>query len=439
MDFTCFQLWHCFVLCLRSWRPRSPVPWPTMMSFHCTLGWLAQFGSLADFNAFAEMQLMFPDCPVQDSVWKQTSQRLSACQLCELQAYYAWCKLRGLETKILPPMPLLRQDRTRVFAGLSGQRYPGNSSKGLDHLLPPGLGKERHMEASSQLPSPFRHVTWPELDVAFVIHSLVVWRSHLPAKTVKLRHVLRTVAKALSPLEEALSVHRVESARRVAHSKQPAFTACITALLRWPDVAQPQQLLLGYPIIGELEHSGIFRCVNPKESKDVDDWLAEGPMAISRIMASHPPLHVEDILATTVEEQEKGFCSPFLTKAQVDALFGAGRWRPLERFLIKQADGKKRVIDNAKKTYHNACTALHETISTTMVSNFDLALMTILTFSGWIFVLAQMTSICIPWPTCCTQASGSLSHCGLYPWGRLGLHSALGFSLRAGVGGGVIQ
>ena len=133
--------------------------------------------------------------------------------------------MRGLETQILPPIPFLRQDRTRVFAGLSGQRYPGNSSQGLDHLLPPGLGKELHMEASSQLPSPFRHVKWPELDVAFVIHSLLVWRSHLPTKTAKLRHVLRTVARALTPLEEALSVYRVESARRVAHSKAPAFTA----------------------------------------------------------------------------------------------------------------------------------------------------------------------------------------------------------------------
>ena len=361
----------CFLPALLEAKIPSPLPCDDEVSLQSRMagtvwepGRLQSFpGILGADELVAEMQLMFPDCPVQDCVWRQTSQRLSACQLCELQAYYAWCKMRGLETQILPPIPLLRQDRTPVFAGLSGQRYPGNSSQGLDHLLPPGLGKELHMEASSQLPSPFRHVKWPELDVAFVIHSLLVWRSHLPTKTAKLRHVLRTVARALTPLEEALSVYRVES----AHSKAPAFTACITALLRWPDVAQPQQLLLGYPIIGELEHSGVFRFVNPKDSKDVDEWLAEGPMAISRIMASRPPLHFEDIFATTVEEQEKGFCSPFLTKEQVDALLGVGRWRPLERFLIKQADGKKRVIDNAKKTCHNACTSLHETISTTNI------------------------------------------------------------------------
>ena len=324
-------------------------------------------GMLDACEVTAQMKLMFPSCVVQESVWHRTSERLAACQLCELQAYYAWCHIHHHDTAVMAPSPLLRQDRTRVFAGLSGQRYPGNSSKGLDHLLPPGLGKEGHMEASSSLPSPFCHVAWPELDVAFVIYALSIWRSALPAKTSKLRHILRTISRALAPLVEALASHRVERARRVALQKKPAFAACVTALLRWPDVAQPQQFLLGYPIIGDLAHSGVFRFVNPKEAKDVDEWLREGPDAIARIMASKPPLHFEDIFATTVEEQEKGFCSPFLTKAQVDALFGHGQWRPLERFLIKQADGKKRVIDNARKTLHNSCTSLHETISTTNI------------------------------------------------------------------------
>ena len=268
-----------------------------------------------------------------------------------------------------------------------------------------------------------------------------MWRVHLPSKTAKLRHILRTLARALTPLEEALSFHRVESAKRVAHSKKPAFTACLTALLRWPDVAQPQQLLLGYPIIGEIEHSGIFRFVSPKESKDVDDWLAEGPMAISRIMASRPPLHVGDIFATTVEEQEKGFCSPFLTKAQVDSQFGAGRWRPLERFLIKQTDGKKRVIDNAKKICHNACTSLHETISTTNIDFVANIASDILhgfhLCSGlhddpdlqWLDLRVGTDDL--PDAYRGLPVARSIYHCGVSSWGRLGLHPALGFSLRA--------
>ena len=306
-----------------------------------------------------EMKTFFPDCPVQDDVWLETTRRLSACQLWELQAYFAWCRLHGHDTFSLPPSHLTRRDRTQVFASLSGQRYPGNSSKGLDHLLPPGLGKEGHLEASSLLRSPFRHQKWPGPDVAFVIHSLWVWQASLPTKTAKLRHIMRTVARALLPLEEALKVHRVESAQATGihglHYCALTLAGCV------PATATPD------PIVGELEYSGIFRTVPGKAVPCLSQWFADGPAAIDRILASRPPLHYEDIYLATKEEQDKGFCSEFLTRSQLDAMFGPGQWRPLERFIIKQPDGKQRVIDNARKTFHNACTSLQETISTTTV------------------------------------------------------------------------
>ena len=48
----------------------------------------------------------------------------------------------------------------------------------------------------------------------------------------------------------------------------------------------------------------------------------------------------------------------------MDERFGVGQWRPLQRFLIVQPDGKERVIDNARKTLHNSSTAMMETIYT---------------------------------------------------------------------------
>eukprot|EP00435_Cladocopium_sp_Y103_P067262 s583_g29.t1 len=51
----------------------------------------------------------------------------------------------------------------------------------------------------------------------------------------------------------------------------------------------------------------------------------------------------------------------------MDAIFGRGRWRPLERFQIVQADNKKRMIDNARRTEHNSHTSMSETIFTVSV------------------------------------------------------------------------
>ena len=56
-----------------------------------------------------------------------------------------------------------------------------------------------------------------------------------------------------------------------------------------------------------------------------------------------------------------------MTRLELDDPFGRGQWRPLERFLIVQGCGKRRVIDNGRKTGHNEHTLMSETISTTSV------------------------------------------------------------------------
>ncbi len=100
------------------------------------------------------------------------------------------------------------------------------------------------------------------------------------------------------------------------------------------------------------------------ESVSITSWLEDAEASIDRIMRSKPPLHCQDILCATQEEQTKGYCSRFYTRDEVDGMFGKHQWRPLERFLVVQPCGKKRVIDNARKTSHNAATSMTETIHT---------------------------------------------------------------------------
>ena len=177
-------------------------------------------------------------------------------------------------------------------------------------------------------------------------------------------HILDTVATALSVLEDHLASCRVPSARAVASSKRPGFVAFLSAILRWPDVKQPECLILGHSIVGDIPPSGVFRSVSSQSTMSVEDWLSEAEEAIDRIMASKPPLHVQDILEATCDEQKKGYCSRLYSREEIDGMFGKSQWRPLERFLIVQPCGKKRVIDNTRKTSHNAATVMSETIHT---------------------------------------------------------------------------
>eukprot|EP00435_Cladocopium_sp_Y103_P071551 s117_g37.t2 len=264
-------------------------------------------GLMTAADVVDQLPILFPGCPIGPDVWHETGRRLQACSLARLQVFTAWCRLRGIDTAVLGPQALTRKDRTQASAGLV---------------------------------SPFTPQPWPELDVAFVVDTVALWRQFLPALAGQLRHVLKTVASALQPLERALAVFRSPSAQKVAAAKKPGFVAVMTVLLRWPDQQQAIHLLQGYPIVGDIAPTGVFRAVAPQPADTFDEWVDGASAAIDAILRSRPPrFH---------EESDPGRA-------------GQG---PLERFLIQQPDGKHRVIDNCRKTAHNANTAMWETIHT---------------------------------------------------------------------------
>ena len=312
---------------------------------------------------------MFKGPEISSNTWSGIQRRLALCRLSHLQAYASWRRLRGHEGKILGPVAVFGRDRTRVYANLSGQRYAPNTSKGLDHLLPPGPGPEAHILQALQLPSPFVPCVWTEPDIEFVIDTVWIWQQWLPALGQQQRQILRTVHTALQPLAQALQAHRCRSADMVAQQKNTAFVACMTVLLRWRDTLQPLHLLKGYPIVGHVQPCGAFRPIHQDDKLlDPDEWL--GPSAcqdLQRLLTSRPPLFARDILDVTLYEMAKGFCGPLRFQLDLDREFGPGQWRFLERFLIVQPDGKKRVIDNGRKSGHNLHTQIRQKISTVSV------------------------------------------------------------------------
>ena len=312
-----------------------------------------------------DMQHMLSDFPVHDSVWQEVRTGLQHIDVQQLQGFSAWALGKGLGPEEWGPNPLHRRHRVEVYAGITGQRYPGTSAKGLDHLLKPGLGKEEHIRQALEVASPFQLKPWPEGDVEFVLYSVCIWQEFLSAFAASQRRKLMTVARALKPLGNALDRYRGEAAKLVASAKRPAFLAFLTSLLRWPDRAQPGHFIQGYPIVGDIAPSGVFRSVTSKSELNEKDWLGEAAdLAVRRIESSKPPRFHEEILELTKAEQSKNFCSSFVSKQELDRRFGVGGWRPLERFMIVQPCGKKRIIDNARKTLHNAATNMHETIWT---------------------------------------------------------------------------
>ncbi|CAE7839424.1 unnamed protein product [Symbiodinium sp. CCMP2592] len=288
------------------WRVPAPDERSMMMGDGYPAG-VNSWGSVVNL-----LRLQFDRVVIPENVWALTGQNLECCNLRLPQAFAAFQRGRGQQWHHLPPRPLLARDRAEIFAGNSGQRYASDTSKGLDHLLPPGLGKSAHMSEAMRLPSPFAAKPWPEADISFLNETL-----------------------------------------RVAPAKNPAFIAVVTALLRWPDLTQAQSFLFGLPIVGDVPFSGVFRNIH-EAAHDVEEpsaWLErEGSQVVDDLLTEGPPKDHDVIL-----------------RGETDRLFGHGKWRPLERFVISQPDGKQRVIDNARKTGHNAHTQMLETIHTVSV------------------------------------------------------------------------
>ena len=234
--------------------------------------------------------------------------------------------------------------------------------------MPPGLGKVRHMEAAQLLQNPFAPRPWPEKDVQFVIAMLGTWQQYYPGFVERCHATFKTVITAIQPLEDWMAHHRSYTARLVAVSKRPVAAATLVALLRWPDKQVAQHLLTGFPIVGHLPSSGLFRPIATSSDKAMHEWLGdEAIRSVDSLMASRPPLFADEIVKITQEEHKKGFCSDFLTRGQLDSCYGRGQWRAIPRFLVQQQDGKLRAIDNGRKSKHNDFTVLDETITTVNV------------------------------------------------------------------------
>ena len=118
------------------------------------------------------MRDMFEPLAIPQHIWDRTEHSLQHCDLRRLQLYAAWRRRRGETWQQLGPTPVFGRVKSAVFAGHSGQRYAPASSRGLDHLLPPGLGPKEHMRGAAELPTPFRPRDWPEPDIGFVIEAI---------------------------------------------------------------------------------------------------------------------------------------------------------------------------------------------------------------------------------------------------------------------------
>jgi len=122
----------------------------------------------------------------------------------------------------------------------------------------------------------------------------------------------------------------------------------------------------GFQVVGAIPPSRVHRALEAEEMDNLElreNLLGQNAIDFVDALESDTRVHqhADGILEATLSDIELGLARPLESRAEVDAIFGRGRWRPLPRHLVFQ-DDKARPIDDAKAGGHNASSACLETI-----------------------------------------------------------------------------
>ena len=251
-------------------------------------------------------------------------------------------------------------------AHLGNQYASFFSSRGAPALLPQQLSASEHLSASADLVHPFLRPAQLPLDLHYAAETVASSGSGIIDMRADRMQAMHQMADLCHPLTAMVHEIMHEDARGAAAGINIALLLVLIVLLHWPDWSFPDRFVSGFRTVGAVDASNLFTPIDPRNMYDIDDFGEDENDSWNSGLVDMPPADIDDIIwQTTEKDRSKGQVTKYLTKAEMDACYGRGRWRAIPRRTIWQRNaGKWRNVDNCKKSLHNAFTALLETIFT---------------------------------------------------------------------------
>lgn len=181
-----------------------------------------------------------------------------------------------------------------------------------------------------------------------------------PSARAIARAMALDLRRRIEPQLSIADIHEDES-----HGVHLALLAAILDALAWPDISLLKCLVRGFPIVGMIPDSHVWRPLERPASKPFPEFAATNAAWVlacrQRVLAAarRDPEMAQACWARTVEESHSGLIhGPFHINdlnqrpGTWEYAFGFGKWRPMPRFAISQKD-KWRCIDDAAASGHN--------------------------------------------------------------------------------------
>ena len=125
-------------------RTRGTVLWPGVVR--------DRVGIKAATDVVADMQEQLSSID-RSLPWTRVRRLLCQVHLDELQVFWAWAVDQGRDGYVLELDWQLSTTSPASWAASGRQKAPGGTSRGMAHVIRPGLGPEEHMRQALKLPS----------------------------------------------------------------------------------------------------------------------------------------------------------------------------------------------------------------------------------------------------------------------------------------------
>ena len=234
-----------------------------------------------------------------------------------------------------------------------------------------------HIRAALQLEFPQPEFSAPVArDLVAAVEQCFALGDALPEWRAARVAEAQEIAASLQEANEHMLKLATPHTRPLVQGMNLAFMAAFVDAVSWPDVAAVERFVRGFPIVGDIPDSGLFRPVDRPATVSLDEftpaanhaWATElaGSLAHRAAAATGDDrAALEALEAVTAAEANNGYVIGPRSRRALDVLFGPGIWRAMRRFGIWQGEGdarKVRAIDNAKGNRLNGTMTTWETI-----------------------------------------------------------------------------
>ena len=295
--------------------------------------------------AMAAIRGQFPMLSFQDVKWPLLEDIINSAPF---QSFRMWLSENGQVADGPIGSSMLNRTGTVVFrAGMAEQAGAGARKTAAPPVVPFNLAPDEHFAASLRVQADGGPLDFPapvDLDIAFAAQGMVQEFSSLTAARQFAVEQLRALSYRLQEISEYIRSMQVPVLRDVNPSVHFSLVALLIAIIHWPDTGFCQALFNGFPAVGFCPPCGIWD-TQPAQFVSLEDALAGGPRDAQDLLKQLRVSELETIEEAGRKDQANGWCSEEFGWDELQRRFPS--YRLIRRFVITQASGKKRVIDDA--------------------------------------------------------------------------------------------